>query len=267
MAKHNTKRPALPRPRHWLITKHNYENDTIDRYIDILNTKCRKWVIGIETGKNDETPHLQIYINTIEGVSYTQVKGWLDDDIHLEYELDCKNAIKMEQYCKKENNFICSDPKLAVRRQIYNEYSKEYKNITWKEWQLEILSLKPDNRKVYWYWEPYGNTGKSFLTRYIIWKKKGILINNKESDAIYTIKQWIENNDDLPDYIIMDIPRSRLELTNYGLLEKIKNKVLTCGKYESCNLLIKDVVLIVFANEPPNRNALSEDRWVITQIV
>ena len=44
------------------------------------------------------------------------------------------------------------------------------KDIVWKVWQQRVIKMlkQPDERTVHWVYEETGNTGKTFLTRYIM---------------------------------------------------------------------------------------------------
>lgn len=45
-----------------------------------------------------------------------------------------------------------------------------YRNAIWKRWQFRLLQelrLKPDDRKIIWYNDPRGNSGKTVPSRYL----------------------------------------------------------------------------------------------------
>ena len=53
----------------------------------------------------------------------------------------------------------------------------------------------------------------------------------------------------------------------YNVLEAIKDGCVVSTKYDSDQIRFKTPnTLIVFSNDPPNPNLLSQDRWFISQI-
>lgn len=52
-----------------------------------------------------------------------------------------------------------------------NEKIKEkYANRSWRKWQQDLineLKNEPDDRKIIWYSDPIGNSGKTYLSRYL----------------------------------------------------------------------------------------------------
>jgi len=136
----------------------------------------------------------------------------------------------------------------------------------WKQKILDIIAGEPDERKVYWFWEPVGNTGKSFLVKYIDWKYDAIIANGKQSDIFHQYRTFIEEKDDLPTIALIDIPRSHENYVCYSTLEKIKDGLMHSGKYEGGKVRVLEHHLIVFANFLPKESTLSADRWEIVKI-
>ncbi len=68
---------------------------------------------------------------------------------------------------------------------------KEYDAILWKNWQrtiIDIISTKPHNRKIHWFYETEGNVGKSFLCKYIALTNQGVVIaTGKRGDVFNQI--------------------------------------------------------------------------------
>lgn len=257
----------MARARCWSITLHNYTEDDEIRFKSIFESNCKEWVIGKELGKSGETPHLQIYVYFENPKTMSAIKKLLDNNtIHCEI---AKNINALRNYCKKEGNYTETQEHSSLEDVLNEDMNEIYKDVNWKDWQqnvLDIVSNKPDDRKIYWFWERHGNVGKSFLVKFLCWKMNALLIGNKEADSIYSIKSYIDDKKKYPKIILMDIPRSRLEHINYGCIENIKNGTLFSGKYESCNLIIPRVHIVIFANEMPSTMSMSKDRWNIIEI-
>ena len=101
--------------------------------------------------------------------------------------------------------------------------------------------------------------GKSALVKYLVVKHDALMITGKSND-IYYIKSKIPSKRKL---FICDISRSVMEYVNYGAIEQIKNGL---GKYRGIQLNFNCPHVIVFANQPPDRSKMSEDRWNIINI-
>lgn len=250
----------MARARCWSITIHNYNDDEFDNYKKILSEHSKEFVIGKENGKNNCTPHLQIYVRFNDGKSMSSIKKLLNNEtIHCEI---ARNGAALKNYCKKEGVYT-----------VYTELNPEeiileteYKDVKWKHWQEEILKLEPDRRYIHWYWDEHGNIGKSYLKDYLCLLGKACLVSNKHADSAFAIKEYVKNKKKCPEYLILDIPRSDNEIINYGNIEKLKGRVIFSSKFESGQFALLPNILVVFANIPPCKSKMSSDRWRIVNI-
>lgn len=257
--------PPLPKEkehRNWFFTWNNYtETDFEDIKTWLSTVKNKKYVIGKEVGDSG-TPHLQGCIQFVSAKKLSSLhKKW--PKVHWEPTISTKDA---EAYCRKEGDF-CET--LTMEEQYDKFMEEEYNGVQWYPWQEKIIDLlneSPDKRTVNWFWEEDGNTGKSFLTKYIEWKYKCIIVNGKQTDVFNGIRTYLENKKQYPEVVIVDIPRTNREYVCYGTMEKIKDGLMYSGKYEGGVIRLLPVHLIVFANFPPEERKLSEDRWEICLI-
>jgi hypothetical protein len=134
-------------------------------------------------------------------------------------------------------------------------------------YQKEILSRisnKPNKRKIYWYYDINGNIGKSFLAKYICLSYKGVIIADGKKDNIFNqINKSINEDNEEPEIIILDIPRYNMCCINYGVIEQIKNGFIYSGKYEGGKCFFKIPHIIIFANEEPDYEKWSKDRYYV----
>lgn len=69
------------------------------------------------------------------------------------------------------------------------ELKATYESTTWRVWQLRLieeLHKKPDPRKVIWYVDDVGNSGKTFLTKYLLTEGNCMRYENgKSADVKY----------------------------------------------------------------------------------
>lgn len=52
----------------------------------------------------------------------------------------------------------------------------------------------------------------------------------------------------------------------YEVLEMVSDRLLCSGKYDSQQMYIPKVHVVVFANYPPDITAMSADRWEVREI-
>lgn len=220
--------------------------------------KTKKFVFQEEVCPKTGTPHLQGAIWFASKTRHEELK--LDKKVHWE---KMRNSDASEKYCQK------SETSLAGSKPHVYGFPKPLKIIeALYPWQKEIEDLfktEPDDRKVYWFWEEFGNVGKSAFVKYMV-VKHGCLFcdGGKKSDLI----NLVFNNDmDNCKCIIWDIPRSAKGHVSYSTLESIKNGLICNTKYETGVKAFNAPHIFVFANFPPDDvSQLSADRWVIKQI-
>lgn len=262
----NTK--LSPGARRWCFTLNNWTEEELTTITTYLKNK--KYIIGKEVGA-EGTPHLQGYFSNKTAVTLKTLKN-INTRWHLEKARG--NEKQNFEYCSKEGDFstnieIKQSAEELQKTEIDRILKLRYRNITWKPWQEEILRTiesQPDERKINWYWEKTGNTGKSFLCKYIACKFKGVIIcTGKRNDVFNQINTSINCNE-IPKIILIDVPRSCQDFINYGTIEEIKNGLIYSGKYEGGKCIFDYPHVICLANELPDMSKLSKDRWMIKNI-
>lgn len=136
-----------------------------------------------------------------------------------------------------------------------------------RPWQQALIDAVTDpcddDRSVLFYVDPEGGEGKSWVSRYLaatLPERVQILGVGKRDDMAYMI-------DPSKDIFIIDCPRSQSEHLQYSILEMLKNQYVVSNKYKSrCKVILKQPHVIVFMNEDPNREKLSEDRYIVMQL-
>lgn len=271
--KGNTKPSQNPRARSWCFTWNNYPSTWEVDSVAHFEKQGWEYIIGEEVGKSG-TPHLQGYIYSKNQIWFSSLKKQMPQ-VHWEKARGRKTD--NYKYCSKDGKFVTNIEDLGEggkkKNAAFDEYElfmkEEYKEVQWHPWQqqvLQIIESKPDRRKVYWFWEPEGNHGKSFLSKYIDWKFDAIIANGKQSDVFNQYKMYLEEEKKQPKVALLDIPRSHQEYVCYSTLEKIKDGLVYSGKYEGGKLRLIPHHLIVFANFEPDYKKLSQDRWDVTCI-
>ncbi|QMW68925.1 replication-associated protein [Crucivirus-468] len=150
-----------------------------------------------------------------------------------------------------------------------------------KPWQVELLQEVEDkdchwsHRKILWYVDKRGNTGKSWLSRYLSRAKvhedgtfdwlcmSGI---NDDKEASHQLKEAIDSGFSKKGFI-MDLARSFQFCEKfYKTLEDFKNGEVVSTKYRGGRLHFNVPWLVVFANFWPKVTKMSLDRWDIRRI-
>lgn len=244
------------RVRRVCFTLNNWTEVEYGTIVKNLNTSgCIGMVIGEEKGDLG-TPHLQGYFELKNGRSFQSIKKMLGRS-HIE-----KANGNREQniaYCTKDQIKICTfKPPRKVR------LLQKYNDITWRPWQQEVIDIcetEPDNRTIYWAWEPVGNTGKSFLCKYLGLKYDAIIADGKKADIFNQIKTWLDiHPDEDPKIILLDVPRFNEGYVNYGVIEQIKNGAIYSGKYEGGVCYFEPPHIFIFSNSSPKMDNWSSDR-------
>lgn len=248
----NTKQSRISQAKNWCFTWNNYPPDAIDKLISAFGAKKLKYIIGKEVGQKG-TPHLQGYIHSKTKLRWTELD--LDKKIHWE---KCKGTMQQNiHYCKKENNFVTNFDNVKKQPKCLSEDQLR----PWQKDIIEIIKKEPDDRKIYWYWEPNGNMGKTTFAKYLSLKFDAIPIEGKKNDILYCAAEFESN------LYIFDFERSMEDYISYAAMEKIKNGYYMSSKYESKPIIRDPPHMICFANFEPNTEMLSKDRWVITKII
>lgn len=250
------------RSARWALTVNNYGDDDCQNMANLADKLSALIVIGKEMGISG-TPHLQCYIEFPKPREFGAVKKMFPK-AHIEKARG--NRLQNIDYCIKENEVFANTFPKSLNEILLGTYD----NITWRNWQQNIIDLcedTPDNRTIYWFWEPDGNVGKSFLAKYLDLKYDMIICDGKKADVFNQALVWKQNHpEQSPKLIVLDIPRTSKDFVNYGVIEQLKNGHIYSGKYEGGKFLFMPPHVICFANSMPEEEKVSLDRWNITKI-
>ena len=125
------------------------------------------------------------------------------------------------------------------------------------------VSAESDPRKIMWYWDQSGNTGKSFMANYLgLLHGATILTGGKYPDMAYIYAQKPTN------IVIFDLSRTTEDYMTaiYSMSEHLKNGRIVSTKYESKTIWTGNPHVIVFANFKPDPNKWSTDRYDVIQL-
>lgn len=250
---------AAVRSRKWSFTLNNFTHAELTQITQGYDF-C-KIVFGREIGDSG-TPHLQGYLEMSNAKTMTALKKLLDiDRIHLEPSFKCRTA--NVRYCIKGGDVIRNDFGVIYTGADLPKPDELY------DWQRSILSLlnsAPDDRSIYWYYEPIGNSGKSKFGKYLAFHFPNVCLTTatKSNDILTAVA-------DTYTAYVLDFPRTINEdkdYTPYKAIEQLKNGFITDSKLkkESRRIMFNPPHVIIFSNSPPEKSKLSLDRWKIYNI-
>ena len=245
----------------WCFTLNNYNQEDIDNLVPKFQLLLKYSVVSFEVGDSG-TEHLQGYIEF--KTKRRPVGTFNNPRIHWEKAKGSKE--QNLEYCSKDGNFC---KKLCINFKKKRIISFPWEN-NMKIWQLQILDIVkeiPDDRTIFWYWSREGNIGKTQFCKYLTHHYGAICLSGKGADVRNGIVEYKKTNGDFPEIVLFPIPRSyNSDYLSYEALENIKDMYFYSGKYEGGMICGPPPHLFVFANEPPNEEKCSMDRWNIVNI-
>lgn len=128
----------------------------------------------------------------------------------------------------------------------------------WQENLLRYLALPAHPRKVVWYVDLVGNSGKSHFARHYHEKSSMIVTGGKHSDIYYAYNY--------EKVVFFDFARSREDAVPWEVIENFKNGFFLSTKYEVRRMVFNPPHVVCFANFHPDLAKLSADRWDIINI-
>ena len=139
-----------------------------------------------------------------------------------------------------------------------------YPLFEWQQNLYEKLKHKPDNREILFLVDLNGNSGKSWFCHYygMLHTDSQVLLPGKKADMAFILDTFIR-------VLFIDAPRSKQgEYLQYDFLEEVKNGIVPCPKYASCNKIFASGPphVVVCMNEFPDMKKLSADRYHIIEV-
>ncbi|QMW68785.1 replication-associated protein [Crucivirus-306] len=135
--------------------------------------------------------------------------------------------------------------------------------LPWQEQLIDIIALGAGPREVIWIYSPEGNVGKSDMAKHLIYNQGFQPLQNATSRDLSCAWQC--------GSVVIDLARDQGgSPINYGFMECVKDGRSFSSKYEStCKLADpkRNRYVICFANERPDIQKLSADRWAIFRVV
>lgn len=229
-----------------------------DEYQDKDGNKKDIWFKHIEYGEIDlvvsgtRTDIIGTRNKIKEGETVEEILDTSQDNTEI------SNIIRYGNSFKKYEEFI-------TRRTIKAKIASQYDNTIWNKIQnkiLEIIDGEVNTRQVNWIYDEIGNTGKSYIAKYLQTTRKVYYITGgRQNDILYGYQG--------EGIVIIDLARTYADNLEhiYTIIENIKNGQYLSTKYETQQRVFEVPHIIVLANFKPDIKKLSLDRWNIIDTI
>jgi len=128
---------------------------------------------------------------------------------------------------------------------------------------MQVFDDEADDRCVHFIVGTSGGEGKTTLCNVIESKfpdRTQVLSVTKRENLAHMVKESC-------DIFVFNVARGDMEFLSYKLLEELKDRRVTSGKYHSrMKILHKKPHVLVLSNEYPDMNKLTEDRYSIKEV-
>lgn len=143
-------------------------------------------------------------------------------------------------------------------------------DVTWKPWQRdlynEITTPCTDSRKVIWYYDPIGNSGKTFFAKHMHMYHNAFVTTKANAYHVATALQRELFSGNKVLIVIFNFTRQTENHKVYQCIESLKDGLITSEKYRGTTLCFPSPHVVVFANYLPDTSQMSSDRWDVRTI-
>lgn len=256
-----------------LDSKDQVEPSQVESYLQASGANY--YVFSLEKGANNGRYHFQCTVQwpkRIEWQTFAEAmarafKLRSGDAVRL-----CEADVNLSKYCMKSETHIdgpwCFGTYRGPGRKkkpdhfetLLNQVLATYNGVSWRPFQqfiIDLIATPPDPRHIYWFYDT-GNTGKSFLVKYLMCTQGVILGGGNTNDVNHKIRSAVEEGHTVTT-VVLDIPKVVTRI-NYSSLENIKNGIINANKYESRAFVIPVPHVLVFANYVPPADVFTSDR-------
>lgn len=247
--------------KRWTMRWSNYPSEWKEKVVpEFQDHGCRGYVIGEEICPSTGTPHLQGYGEFNDKIRWSEFKSLPKG---IEWQAAKGTKAQNMIYCSKEGKFISSGT-----CKIKPIYKVEIELYEWQKNIVKIIDEPPDDRDIYWFWEEKGCAGKTTFQKWIFLNYKSVaILSGKASDMKNGIVAYEEKNEQLPEIILINIPRCQdADHVSWQGIEEIKDMFFYSPKYEGGMVCGANPHVLIFSNKQPPMDKLSSDRWKIIHI-
>jgi hypothetical protein len=247
--------------KRWVFTYFWECESDVQNVHDLLIAGGWPFIFGREECPTSGRKHLQGYVET----EFRMATSGFGLPVSTHFEKARGTRAQCVAYSAKDGVYSLA----GIPDPADGQYTKIRKSTLRPEAQ-EIVErfegLKPEgNRDVFYYWEAFGNWGKTLACLHMVDFMGAMYIGGGRSkDAVYAFSQCLESGFH-PRIVLFDLARG--EVLSTRTAEILSNGVLFCGKYESKQIRFRSPWIVCFSNERPDLDALSVDRWHVKELL
>ncbi len=248
--------PAAPRAKRWVFT---INNPTWSDWSELLKLEvlCTKLCLQEEVGESG-TPHIQGCFHLKAKKRGSALSKILN---RAHFEMMRGTWEQAENYAQKLDTRapggvswrvgLVPAPKMIT--QLY----------PWQKELVDTLDMPPDDRTILWFYDSAGGIGKTALCRMLVLTRGALIVGGTAKDVHYTIAADAKAGKPYPTIVILNLPRSSQNHLSYAGVESVKDGLFNSAKYESTMVIFNPPHMVIFANEEPEYDKLSADRWSV----
>ncbi len=168
-------------------------------------------------------------------------------------------------YCMKQDTRVAGpwgDKKIYMGSDLW----PEERFLPWQKQMLLNLRADPDDRTMFWVYDPIGNRGKTKFAKFLVFKEDAVVLGFANSADALNLVSKMPGRKCYVWNLTRAKPASLSELDLYSAMESIKDGLFINTKYETKMVLMDPPHIVVFANHLPKQQHISADRWSIMQI-
>ena len=209
--------------------------------------------------------------NLQEAMDRPSIKALLKKDFYKKIkELEQSKVIKNTEIPKEFPNYNGSDVQILEDRENWHPWQVElYEKFFYKTGEMK--KAKPEDRKIYFLYDPKGCSGKSTFFKWLLWKNSpniGYLTSGTASQLRSALSKT-----DYKDMYLCDLPTSlgaqgsRRLIDLMGVIEELKSGIFMSVMYGKNSLILQNKShIIISSNQLIDPNRLSKDRLEILKI-
>lgn len=240
----------------WWDATFPIDRTNFERLTESADRLCERYVIGIETGDSGYEHYQCRFVFKVPKELAT-VRNQFAEACDCGHWSKTSKAGRNFDYVEKEGKYFCSWER-ALRR---------FALLDLRDWQsqLEQIFHNQDERTVCVVYDPRGNHGKTYFAKYMQATHQAQYVPQMDS-AMDIMAFALEKPH--AGYIV-DLPRAesvKIKRGMWSAIEQLKNGYIYDKRYKYRDAWRDPARIIVFCNELPEMDSLSNDRWQVLEI-
>lgn len=247
--------------RTWTVDDAIGEND---RLMSKLRELCDDAVWQLERGV-EGLVHYQLYLKLKIKIRPKTLAKALNDEFKGIELAACSSAgrLALKTYAMKDDTRIAGPWGL---REVYVGQDLITQLLPWQQKLVTYLKGEPHDRQIIWICDVGGAGGKTALGKYLAFHYGALFMGWAPTKDVLNLVSKSKQS----GIYIFNLTRTKPSTFQsddlYSALEAIKDGSFMNTKYETAQVLMKPPHVVVFANQMPDKDKMSKDRWNIVNL-